>query len=190
MPDRLQHALDRALERIDAYNRDDPQGKELLYSQQMTARLLCFEPQASEALQLAVRAQHIGRWRIPRSEYPMDRPGYKQWRTRLAEFHAETTAAILCDCGYDEETVSRVESLLKKKNLKTDPQCQTLEDVACLVFLEHYLASFAEQHDDPKLIRVLQRTWLKMSERGHAAALELELPPKLQALLKRALAEA
>ena len=54
--------------------------KELLYSQRMTRKLLQFEPNASKALQIAARAQHICRWKIQRNEYPMDKVGYFKWR--------------------------------------------------------------------------------------------------------------
>ena len=49
----------------------------------MTGWLERIEPKASEALQLAVRAQHIARWRIARDEYPMGRAGYLAWRKAL-----------------------------------------------------------------------------------------------------------
>jgi hypothetical protein len=186
----------QAIAAIDAINSQDPRQEpyeagqtfEAAYSQRMTRRLDRFEPQASEALRLATRAQHIARWRLQREDYPKNRDGYKRWRTELADLHARTTSEILVDCGYDDETSARVASLLKKRNLKTDPECQTLEDVACLVFLEFYFADFAAQHDEQKLIRILQRTWAKMSERGHQAALALPLPPKLSKLVKKALA--
>ena len=187
-------SFERAIAAIDALNAQDPRpygpGRtfESAYSERMTSWLNRFEPGASEALRLAARAQHITRWRIPRGDYPMDRAGYKRWRTDLAAMHAQTAGEVLRDCGYNEETVERVESLLKKKNLKTDPECQTLEDVICLVFLETYLADFAAQHDEAKLIRILQRTWVKMSDRGHQAALALPLPPDLSKLIKKALA--
>jgi len=189
-------SFERAVAAIDALNSQDPRpdpyepGRtfESAYSQRMTTWLDCFQPEASDALRLAVRAQHIIRWRLPRKDYPMDRAGYKRWRTDLAELHAQTTAGILRGCGYDDETIARVESLLKKRNLKTDSECQTLEDVSCLVFLESYFADFAAQHDEAKLIRILQRTWAKMSERGHQAALALPLPPELSKLLQKALA--
>ncbi|MBI1357237.1 MAG: DUF4202 family protein [Acidobacteria bacterium] len=184
MSDRFQ----RAVERIDDYNRRDPFGKELPYSERMTAWLAKLEPEASEALRLAARAQHIERWTSPRENYPMDRAGYKRWRTELADFHARTTAEILQGVGYDDETIARVESLLKKKNLKTDPECQTLEDVICLVFLESYFAEFAAKHPEDKLVFILRRTWVKMSDRGHQAALGLTLPPNLLALVEKALA--
>ena len=180
--------LKEAIARIDAYNAQDPRGEELRYSKRMSAALDRFEPGASDALRIAARAQHIGRWTSPRASYPMDRAGYKKWRTDLAAFHAETTAAILRAVGYDEELIDRVSSLLKKKNLKTDPECQTLEDVICLVFLEHEFEEFAAKHDEQKLIRILQRTWLKMSERGREAALALEMPEHLRKLVERALA--
>ena len=67
---------------------------------------------------------------IPRSEYPMTRPGYHQWRTALARFHAEQAAEILRSVGYDDPTVQRVQSLVRKERIKSDPDAQTLEDAA------------------------------------------------------------
>lgn len=166
----------------------EPQPRELLYAQRMTDRLLQFMPEASEALQLAARSQHLQRWRIPRSEYPMTRVGYKQWRNRLMQFHAQEAGAVMAEVGYDEAAIDRVASLLKKRGLKTDPDAQALEDVICLVFLEHYAADFAAQHDKEKMVRILQKTWKKMSPEGHAAALELNLPAPVEELVTAALA--
>ncbi len=180
--------LEDALACIDAYNAKDPKGEQLLYSERMSAWLEKLEPEASDALRITARAQHIGRWTSPRETFPMTRPGYKKWREELAAFHADTTAEILRDVGYGDDVIERVFLLIKKKNLKTDPECQTLEDVICLVFLQFEFEAFAAKHDDDKLIRILQRTWLKMSDRGHDAALALELPPHLRSLVERALA--
>ncbi len=181
--------LDRALERIDAFNGQDPHGKELDYGRRMSTCLAAFEPDASEALQIAARAQHIGRWTIPRNRYPKDRAGYKAWRTELAAFHAAKTAEILAEIGYGDELIARVKSLLQKKMLKTDAECQTLEDVICLVFLQTEFAAFAPQHPEDKIVHILRRTWIKMSQRGQKAALELEMPPELGVLLEKALGD-
>ena len=181
--------LERALERIDAVNAQDPHGKELLYARRMSAWLGRIEPGASEALRLAVRAQHIRRWAIPRSDYPMDRIGYLKWRTTLYKFHAEEVTRILREVGYDAATVERVASLVRKEEIKRDPEAQTLEDVICLVFLENYFAEFAAAHDQEKVINILRRTWKKMSDRGRATAMTLNIPPAAAELVKRALAE-
>jgi hypothetical protein len=181
--------LERALERIDAVNAQDPHGKELLYARRMSAWLGRIEPQASEALRLAVRAQHIRRWAIPRSDYPMDRIGYLKWRTTLYKFHAEEVGRILREVGYDAATVERVASLVRKEEIKRDPEAQTLEDVICLVFLENYFAEFAAAHDEEKVINILRRTWGKMSERGRGVALTLEMPAEARRLVERALSE-
>jgi len=187
-----------AIARFDAANADDPttevfQGavypKELLYAQRMTAWLDNIAPEASEALRLAVRCQHIQRWTIPRHTYAMDRHGYLRWRTTLAKFHADTAAAILRDVDYDDATVQRVQALLRKERLKRDPEVQCLEDVICLVFLEHYLAAFATQHDEVKVLDILRKTWTKMSPRGHEVALTLPMSPEARRLVEQALAE-
>ena len=185
-----------AIERMDAFNRADPNHeivagkehpKELLYAERMTAWLARLVPEASEALRLSARSQHIGRWTIPRSHYPMDRRGYHQWRTELARFHAQTAREIMQDTGYDEATIARVENLLKKTHLKNDPEAQRLEDTACLVFLEHYFSAFAQKHDEQKLIEILQKTWRKMSAQAQQTALTLPLADADRALIERAL---
>ena len=187
-----------AIARFDAANAEDPttevfQGvvypKELLYAQRMTAWLDNIAPEASEALRLAVRCQHIQRWTIPRHTYAMDRHGYLRWRTTLAKFHADTAAAILRDVGYDDATIQRVQTLLRKERLKRDPEVQCLEDVICLVFLEHYLAAFATQHDEVKVLDILRKTWTKMSPRGHEVALTLPMSPEARRLVEQALTE-
>ncbi len=187
--------FDRALASIDRANSEDPttvlvdsamQPAELVYSQRMTSTLTRFRPDASEALQLAARAQHLQRWTVPRETYPMDRAGYHRWRNDLKRRHAEWAGAILLVAGYDAETIARVACLIRKENLKTDAEAQTLEDVACLVFLEHYSAGFAAKHEDAKLIVILQKTWAKMSPAAHSAAAALPLSPRIVELVQRA----
>lgn len=192
-----QDRFEAAVAAIDAANREDPNRelfegaehpKELLYARRMSAWLERLAPEASEALRLAVRAQHICRWTIPRRSYPMDRIGYRRWRTALGQFHAEKTASILRRAGYEEPLVVRVQALLRKENLRADPEVQALEDVACLVFLENYFAEFARQHDEAKLVEIVRKVWRKMSPRGREAALQLPMPPQARALVERALA--
>lgn len=175
-----------ALARFDAANAADPNGKELAYAERMTAWLARLEPNASEPLRLAVRCQHIQRWMIPRERYPMDRRGYHQWRTTLQGFHAETAGRILREVGYDDVLIGRVQRLLQKKGLKDDPETQTLEDCACLVFLEGYFSDFSRKHDRDKLIEILRKTWAKMTPRGRQAALALPLSPADRALVEAA----
>ena len=190
--------LQSALDRFDALNAADPntefvegrpQPKELAYARRMTAWLHRLESSASVALQLAARGQHLMRWHIPRDQFPQDRAGYLRWRTTLYDFHADRAAEVLRDVGFDAATVDRVRALIRKQNLKTDPEAQTLEDVICLVFLENYFAEFARDHDEEKLIRILRKTWKKMSPRGHAAALSLKLGPRESELITRALTQ-
>ena len=187
--------LRAAAARFDAANAEDPnreevggaeQPRELVYARRMTETLERFAPDASEAVRLAARCQHIRRWTVPRDTYPEGRDGYRRWRTDLARFHADTAGAILREVGYGDDTVARVGALLRKERLKADPEVQLLEDVACLVFMEHYLPAFAEQHDADKLAGILRKTWRKMSPRGQAAALKLDLGPDLRELVARA----
>jgi hypothetical protein len=174
-----------AIGRIDDANREHP--PTLDYSLRMTAWLERLMPDASDELKLAVRAQHIRRWTFPRERYPMTRAGYHQWRTGAARFHAEEAGAILRDVGYDDAFVTRVQSLLRKEGLKTDPETQALEDSTCLAFLERDFADFAARHEDEKVIGIVQRTWRKMSPSGQQAALTLQLPENARRLIERAL---
>lgn len=192
-----QARFDAAIARFDAVNAADPNRetvageahpKELLYAQRMTTWLNKLAPDASEALRLAVRCQHIQRWAIARRDYPMDRRGYLRWRTTLAKFHASTAGDILQEVGYDADTISRVQTLLRKEGLKRDAEVQCLEDVACLVFLQSYFADFANQHEEAKVIDIIQKTWKKMSPRGHQLALTLALSSEASRLIDKALA--
>ena len=181
---------------IDAENAQDPNieihesisfPKELLYSNRMYAKLMDFYPNASEAVQIAAKAQHICRWKIARESYPMDRVGYLKWREDLKKFHAKTTAAILEKAGYNADFIARVSFLIEKKLLKKDEETQLLEDVICLVFLEFYLEPFVEKHDTEKLKNIILKTWNKMSEKGHQAALQINYSPANLQLIKDAL---
>lgn len=184
-----------AIERIDAANRQDPnreswQGqsypKELLYSERMSAWLERLAPDASEELRLAVRAQHLCRWRLPRSDYPAGRHGYLEWRRGCARMHAELAAELLREVGCDEATIGRTADLIRKRRLKLDPESQLLEDCACLVFLESYLADFAPRQGEERMVDILRKTWRKMSPRARREALALELPAELRRLVEEA----
>lgn len=186
---------EEAFKRFDRANAEDPdrlivdgvsQPKALAYAIRMTDRLERFASEASESLRLAARCQHIRRWTVPRARFASGRTGYRQWRQTLGVFHADTAAEILRAVSYDEATVNRVGALLRKDNLKSDPDVQTLEDVACLVFLEHYLGDFASDRDEATVIEILRKTWRKMSDTGRVAALELDLAPELQTLVTHA----
>ena len=165
------------------------QPKELIYGRRMSECLGRFAPDASEAVRLAARCQHIRRWEIPRDSYPRDRAGYLRWRTTLRKFHADAAGEILTSAGYATEIVERVQSLLRKENLKTNPETQVLEDVICLVFLQYYFDDFVGQHahEPEKIVDIVRKTWVKMSDAGHEAALKLVFTDRSKALVLEAL---
>jgi len=188
--------LEKTLAAFDAANLQDPNteivdgkavAKEWIYAQRMSAQLHKFYDAPSEALQLATRSQHICRWKSPRSDYPMDKSGYKKWRLDLAQLHGEIAGNIMADQDYDESMIARVKDLLLKRSLKRDEEVQALEDVACLVFIEFYLEDFAGKHDEEKLIDIIRKTWNKMSAKGHEAALKLPLSESMLGLVGKAL---
>ncbi len=194
LSDKLQHAF----QLFDAANKEDPntemfQGqpysKELLYAHRMTEQLNSFAQDASEALQLTARCQHIRRWEIARDSYEMNREGYLRWRQALKKFHAKEAKEILEEVGYSEELIKKVQFLLEKKQLKKNAETQILEDVICLVFLEHYFEPFAAKHPEDKTIDIVQKTWRKMSDKGHEAALKLPLSKESIRLVSKAIGE-
>ncbi|HDZ05474.1 hypothetical protein LCGC14_0071240 [marine sediment metagenome] len=185
-----------AFQYFDEANKQDPNTeifegttypKEVLYGIRMTERLNEFNPNASEALRLTARCQHICRWEIPRESYEMNREGYLRWRQDLKKFHANKAAAILEEIDYDQDTIDKVRFLLEKKQLKKNEETQTLEDVICLVFLEFYFEPFAHKHAEDKTIDILQKTWRKMSTKGQDAALKLPLSKYSIDLITKAL---
>jgi hypothetical protein len=195
-----QQCYQAAIAAIDKANAEDPNRetadgreypKELLYSQRMTEMQERYIPDASEAVKLAVRAQHIQRWKIPRSSYPMDKQGYLQWRTGLYKFHADAVGEIMKKAGYDDEMMERVRKIVGKKGLKVNPETQLMEDVVDLVFIEHYLTGFVAQHpeyDEAKWIPIIRKTWQKMSSNAHEFALSgnIRLPEALVPLILKA----
>jgi len=193
--------LSNTLSAIDEINNQDPntividginQAKELVYGQQMTSCLKQYWPDANELLQIAVRAQHIKRWQLKRTEFAEGKAGYYQWRIAQGKFHAELTASTMLENGYTNEQAEQCASIIRKENLKTNSDSQTLEDVACLVFLMHYFDEFAakytEQDNEAKIVRIVQLTWKKMSDEAHDIALTLTLPEHLAVIVGKALA--
>jgi len=195
-----QSAYDKAVALIDAANREDPNQvtaddrnwpKELLYSERMSDMLERYRPDADNTMKLAIRAQHIERWKSPRNAYPMDRIGYLTWRKDLYKIQANTAAGLLGQAGFDDEAIERVRNAVAKKNIKGNPDTQLLEDVTDLVFLEHYILDFVSKHPDyseEKWIGIIRKTWHKMSGNAHEFTLSgaVKLPESLVTLIHKA----
>jgi len=197
-----QQAFEQVVAMMDAANSEDPNieivegkewPKELLYSHRMADMLARYKPEADQVIQLGIRAQHMLRWKSPRDAYPMDRKGYHQWRTQLYTFHANSVAELMEKAGYDEASLERVRLAVGKKSIKTNADTQLLEDVAGLVFIEHYMLAFAEKHPEyteEKWIDIIRKTWRKMSDDAHSFALsgDLVLPEPLIPLIQKSVA--
>ena len=189
--------FEKAIRRFDEENARDPncavfEGEripyELFYAQRLTAWVRRLSSAPSEELLLAARCQHLCRWQIPRTSYPMDRAGYLQWRAELKQFHARKAADILREAGCLPAIIERVRALNLKRELGRDPQAQVLEDALCLVTLEHQLGDLMQKTEREKLITILQKTWKKMSPAAREAALALPFSADERALLEEALA--
>ena len=189
--------FERAIALFDAANAEDPnqdegQPKELLYAKRMSGMIGRYAPEATEVAQLAVRAQHIKRWTVPRASYPMTKEGYYAWRTGLYKFHAETAGELMRQAGYDDAMIEQVKAAVGKRGIKTNPDTQMLEDVTDLVFIEHYMLGFAGQHADyteEKWLDIIRKTWKKMSDRAHSFATTggINLPEPLVPLILKAI---
>lgn len=186
-----------AIALFDAANAEDPnldegQPKELLYGRRMSEMIQRFAPDASEVAQLAVRAQHIKRWTVPRASYPMTKEGYFAWRTGLYKFHADTAGELMRQAGYDDAMIDQVKKAVGKRALKVNPDTQLLEDIADLVFIEYYMLPFAgakPEYDEEKWLEIIRKTWKKMSDAGRAFALsgKIKLPEPLVPLITKAI---
>jgi hypothetical protein len=189
--------FNQAIAKIDAANAPDPhllevngqkRPLEIVHAERRTAWIRkLIGDEASEALLLATKAQHIRRWEIPRETYSRDRAGYLRWRQELKQFHAERTADILQEVGYDSAMIERVKDLILKKRLKLDPEVQALEDALCLVFLEEQFSEFVKKEAD-KIADIVRKTWRKMSPQGQQFALALPLAAEDRAIIEQALA--
>jgi hypothetical protein len=186
--------FDRAIAAIDAANADDPntivvrgehRPKELAHAELASEWVVVLRPEASEALRLAARAHHLRRWTVPRGSYPAGRAGYLRWRRDLHEQHAREVGEILGREGYDDETIGRVQDLVRKRGLGKDAEVQTLEDALCLVFLETQFDELAARLDPEKLDGVVDKTLKKMSPDAIARVADLDLTREARARLAR-----
>ncbi|KAK6080147.1 glutamyl-tRNA synthetase-like protein [Seiridium cupressi] len=203
-PDALPENYATGLRLIDEAHARDPKtitsadgsgtiGYELHYAQKMTKWLAARCPDASPTLQLACRAQHFQRWEIPRSSYPMTRPGYLTWRSKQKAQAATQVAELLTSSSISpalpKEDIDRVAALIRKENLNSDEETQVLEDTACLVFLDDQFDDFEKKDelDEDKIIGILRKTWVKMSPKGQELALGMQLSDRAKGLIGKAL---
>ena len=182
--------LEDAFAAIDAENAGDPRGKELDHAERAVAWILRLRPDAPDALLLAARGHHVRRWEIPRSAEPEGRAGYLRWKRRLQQHHADVLGRVLREVGYDDVTVERVQAIVTKQRLRSDPDVTSLEDALALVFLQTQLGELGEKLADDHMVDVLAKTLRKMSADGRAAAASLPYTDAERALVERAIASA
>lgn len=188
--------LEKTLAKIDAILRQDPTVIEVNgerrtlashHAQRRTYWVNKLVENPSEELLIAARAQHLRRWEVPRDSYPNGRIGYLKWRSDLKKFHAEKTAHLMHEMGYDNTAIERVKKIISKQGIKQDDDVQAIEDALCLVFLETQFTDVAAQESD-KIVSILQKTWQKMSPMGHQFALQLPMSDADRAIVQQALA--
>lgn len=183
-------ALAHALALIDAANSADPTREagrpaSLVYGERMSAEMDRLFPDASDALRIAARGQHVERWLLPRTEFADGREGYLAWRREQGRRHALRVADLMAQAGYDAAAQTRVGVLLRKEGLKRDRDVQALEDVICFVFLRWYFEPFAAKHAPEAVLKIVEKTARKMSVDGRARVLvEFALPDPLAAAFR------
>ena len=183
-------ALIDAAHSADPARTPDGRAAELVYAERMEAWVAWLMPGAPPHLRLAARSQHLERWSVPRASFPLDKPGYHAWRRSLYTRQAERARTLLRQAGVPADAAAEVATWVSKTGLKTNPGTQALEDAACLVFLENEINAFAARHADyprEKFVDILRKTWRKMSSGAQQAALALQLPPEIAALVREAI---
>lgn len=187
----------RARELIDAAHQADPKraadgrAAELVYADRMEVWVARLVPSAAPILRLAARCQHLERWSVPRATFPEGKAGYLKWRQSLYKKQAERAKELLLAAGVPAGEADEAATWVSKSAMKTNAGSQALEDAACLVFLENEIGDFAAQHADytrEKFVDILKKTWRKMSPGAQQAALGLDLPPAIAALVREAVA--
>jgi tRNAThr (cytosine32-N3)-methyltransferase len=190
-------AYERARRLIDSAHSADParapdgRPAELVYADRVEAWVMKLVPDASADLRLAARCQHLERWLTPRATFPEGKVGYLNWRRSLYVKQAGRARELLLAAGLATSSADDVHTWVSKTGLKTNPGTQALEDAAVLVFLENEIGAFAAQHAEyprEKFIDILRKTWRKLSPAAQQAALGLDLPPAIAALVRDALA--
>lgn len=189
--------FDKTLTALDALHAEDPRRVEvdgeslpleLWHAGRMSAWLERVVEAPDELVQIAVRSQHMQRWQVARKEYPEGRVGYLTWRRDQGKRAGETAARAMVASGYSPEDAERVAQMIRKQGLGRDEGTQAVEDCACLVFLENYFGDFSKQVEHDHLIRIVQKTWGKMSPRARELALELPMSDEARGLVEEALA--
>lgn len=176
------NSVERAFAAIDAANAADPRLEEggpveLLYGRRMTAEQERLHPDASDALRVACRGQHIERWLLPRGDYPPGREGYLTWRRDQGRRHADRVMQIMAQAGFADTETEAAGRMLRKEGIKRDAEVQALEDIACFTFIRHYLGDFGATQQPEALLVIVQKTARKMSPAARERALaEFAMP--------------
>lgn len=124
----------------------------------------------------------------------MTRPGYLSWRAKQKTQAAAQVKELLSsmDEPIPADECNRISSLISKQDLASDEETQILEDVACLVFLDDQFDDFEKNpdHDEEKILRILRKTWVKMSVKGQEMANQMKHSERARSLIEKAVSQA
>lgn len=178
---------------IDEANRADPnrfrdEPLALVQGQSASRWLAQLDADPSPELQLAVRAHHLCRWEIARANYPEGRAGYLKWRRENKAHQADSLASLMESDNWSDESIERARVLLGRTKLRSDPDTQTLEDAACLVFLETQFDEMSARTEHDHMVSIVAKTLKKMSGDAVTLASSIGLSTTSQAVLADAVA--
>ena len=151
--------------------------RESVYSLRMVGKLEKLIEKPEYGLQIAARCHHFCRWEVDRGNFPKGKTGYYSWRNMVYKHQAEKAKELMLEENIPNDIQERVLKIIKKENIKNDSEVQLMEDIACLVFMEHYIEDFGKQHNEEKLVDIIRKTLQKMSDKGRSLIQPDEFPP-------------
>lgn len=174
------HSSDNTLVNEDS----GPISSELLYSNRMLSILEMLEPNSDYSTKLAAQCQHLKRWEIKRTEYPMTRQGYHQWRRVVMNHQLAQCKEVLIQSNIETDDIEEILSILRNQGNKMESKSQVIQDTACLVFVKWYLETFAVKHESSKVADILKKTKRKMSQKAIDFIPQLHLSENVNHILE------
>jgi hypothetical protein len=189
----MQAVFNEVVRQFQLIGKEDPQ--QIEYEGQLAPRQLAesacigdyvnqLEQSPSMALRLSVHCQHLRRFAYPRSEFPGGREGYLLWRREAARRSFAEAANVMRAAGVDATTIEEVRAIMTKFDRQHRRDVQIMEDALCLAFYRLDAVGFGAKHETDEVMRILRRTWTKMSVAARQLALKESFSPPVPELLR------
>jgi len=154
----------------------------------MSAWLERLKDSPNELLRIAVRGQHLQRWQVSRDEYEEGRQGYLHWRRDQGKRAGETTAARMRQAGYADDDAERVARMIRKEGLGRGGIRPGRGGLRLPRVPGELLCGLLEKVDHDHMVRIVKKTWGKISDRARELALGLPMAPEARGIVEEALA--